>query len=96
MSQSTKIAVDDGTISVIVTKHVIGEEGRLHPQQQDSQPLPKTHPDTPSIQFCVGRARAARIIHRALSPKYQQFRVDRTQLFGQLQQPLLAVPSSHE
>ena len=41
--------VEDGTISVIVTKFVIGEEGRHHPLQQDSRPLPKTHPDTTSI-----------------------------------------------
>ena len=49
MSQSTKIAVNDGTISVMVTKFVIGEEGRRHPPQQDSRPLPKTHPDTTLI-----------------------------------------------
>jgi hypothetical protein len=45
MSQSTKLAVNDGMISVIVIKRVIGEEGLRHPRQQDSQFLPKTHPD---------------------------------------------------
>ena len=44
--QSTKKLVKDGMISVIMTKFVIGEEGRRHPPQQDSQPLPKTHSDT--------------------------------------------------
>jgi len=43
--QSTKIAVNDGTISVIVTKHIIGKEDCHHPRRQDSQPLPKTPPD---------------------------------------------------
>jgi hypothetical protein len=54
--QSTKIAGDDGTISVIVTKRVLGKEERLHPRQQDSRPLPKTPPDIPCIFFCVVRS----------------------------------------
>ncbi len=71
--QSTKIALGDGTISLILTKCVLVEEGHSHTRQQDSQPLPKTHPDTPSIQFCVSRACATHIIHHAQSQKYQQF-----------------------
>ena len=67
--QSTKIALNDGTISVIMTKRNLGEEGRSHPQQQESQPLPKAHPDTPTIQFCVSRACAMHIIYHAQSPK---------------------------
>ena len=57
--QSTKIAGDDGTISDIVTKRVLGEEGRHHPQQQDSQPLPKTPPNMPCIVFCVVKAHSS-------------------------------------
>jgi hypothetical protein len=67
MSQSTKIAVDDGTISVIVTKRVIGEEGRHHPRQQDSQPLtfPRPIPTRPLSNFVLaGLARRASSIAR--------------------------------
>ena len=72
--QSTKIAGDDGTISAIVTKRILGKEKRCHPrQQQDSRPLPKTPPDTPCIFFCVVRARAAHIIHRTWSDKSRRF-----------------------
>ena len=68
-AQSTKTALDFGTISVIVTKCILGEEGHSHPQHQDSQLLPKTHPDMPSIRFCVSRAHATHIIHHAQSQK---------------------------
>jgi hypothetical protein len=76
--QSTKIAGDDGTISVIVTKRVLGEEGCRHPRQQDSQPFPKTPSDTPCIFWGVCGAGAARIVHHKRYPKYQQFHVNRT------------------
>jgi hypothetical protein len=88
--QSTKKHVEDGTISIIVIKFVIGEEGRRHPPQQDSRPFPKAHPNTTSISYCVSSARAARIVHRALCQKYQQFCVNHTQSFGRPQQLLLA------
>ncbi len=73
----------DGTISVIVTKCVLDEEVRHHPQKQDSHPLPKTPPDTRSTQFCVCRACAAHCIHCALLQKYQRFYVDSAQSFCQ-------------
>jgi len=47
--------LDDGMISVIVTKHVLGKEERRHPRQQDSQPLPKTPPATPCLFFVLSR-----------------------------------------
>ena len=62
--QSTKIVLNNGMISIITTKRILGEEGHSHPWQQDSQPLPKTHPDWPLSKF-------AHIIHHALSQKYQ-------------------------
>ena len=43
------------TISVIVTKRVLGKEEHRHPRQQDSRPLPKTPPDTPCIFFVSSR-----------------------------------------
>ncbi len=41
------------TISVIVTKRVLGKEEHRHPRQQDSRPLPKTPPGTPCIFFVL-------------------------------------------
>ena len=83
ISQSTKIAGDDGTISVIVTKRVLIKEGHCHPRQQDSRPFPKNIPDTPCIPFlCVLMAWAAHCIHCAASQKYQRFHVNHVQSFG--------------
>ncbi len=44
--QSTKIAIDDGTISIIVTKSIIGEEGRRHPP---ATRLPTPSQDSPQL-----------------------------------------------
>jgi len=96
MPQSTKIASHDGTISVIITKRILGKEECRHPRQQDSRPLPKTPPDTPCTFFCVVRARTVHIIHRVWFQKYQQLRVDRMKSFSRPQQPLLAAPSSRK
>ena len=66
-----KIAVNNGTISIIVTKRVLGKEECHHPQQQDSRLLPKTPPNMPCVFFCVVlKACAVHIIHRAWSQKY--------------------------
>ena len=53
MSQSTKIAINNGTISVIMTKCILEKEGCHHPRQQDSQP-----PNMASTQICAGGAHA--------------------------------------
>ncbi len=55
MSQSTKIAGNYGTISVIMTKHVLDKEECCHPQQQDSRPFPENLPNTPCIIFVSAR-----------------------------------------
>jgi hypothetical protein len=80
--QSTKIAGDDGTISIIVTKCVLGEEGRRHPRQQDSQPLPRPLLSRP-VSFFVSAGLPQRTSSIARGPKNIDdlgFRVDRTQL----------------
>ena len=45
---------DDTILDTIVTNRVLNEEGRCHPQQKDSHPLPKTPPNTPAILYGVG------------------------------------------
>ena len=36
----------------IVTNRVLDKEGRCHPQQKDTRPLPQTPPNTPAILWC--------------------------------------------
>jgi hypothetical protein len=83
MPQPTKKLPHNGTISVIMTKRVLDEEGRRHSLQKDSCPLAKTPPDMPCIFFCV--CRVCRVIpnHRAPLQKYKQFCVNLKQSLGQ-------------
>ena len=45
---------DDTILDTIMTNRVLDKEGRCHPQQKDSRPLPKTPPNTPAILYGVG------------------------------------------
>ena len=96
MPQSTKIALD-GTISIMGTKCILGEERHIHPRQQESQPLPKTHPYTPPLSDFVSAGLAPCTSSITRSPKNINNFAISSQLYAtvwQPQQPLLAAPSS--